>query len=289
MRTSILLVVALLCLGARAAPAAERPRTLKLAVLDVKTTGRFDPKEVAALTTFLVSEADRYAVKVLGGSDLQAFVGFERQKQILGCSDGSCLMELGGALGVDYLLSSEVGEVSGRWVFSVTLLDIVKSSVVKRAALPAKSQAELVDLVQPLLRDAFGGTLEAKPGAPPQATAARAEARSGGGTGLRSAGIALTTIGGLGLAGAGVFAFLGEGQNQAIKNGPFATPADIVAAADKGRTYNVGGWACLAGGAAVLGTGLVLLILGSSSSSAVAVTPVVGPSGAGLALSGALP
>lgn len=106
---------------------------------------------------------------------------------------------------------------------------------------------------------------------------------------LRPTGIALTAVGGAALAAAGIFALLGDQENRAIRKGGFARPEDIQAAANRGDTYNVAGFACLGAGAPVLGTGVVLLIVGGRSPSHVALVPVVRQEGVGVALSGVLP
>ena len=42
-------------------------------------------------------------------------LSMEQQKQALGCDDDSCLAQLGGALGVPYLFSADVGALGGDW------------------------------------------------------------------------------------------------------------------------------------------------------------------------------
>ena len=55
--------------------------------------------------------------EVLAPSDIQAMIGLERMKDLVGCeNDSSCLTELGGALGADLL----IGGSSASWVKSTT-------------------------------------------------------------------------------------------------------------------------------------------------------------------------
>ncbi|MGC4117284.1 MAG: hypothetical protein QM765_22530 [Myxococcales bacterium] len=179
---------------ARQARGEETRRAARVAVVDVKAIGSCDPKSVAPLSALVSSEAARLPVKVVAGSDLQALLGFEKQKALLGCSDNSCLAEIGGALGVDYLLTSEVGEVGGRWLLSLALLDVKRGAAVARLTKKAKSQADLVEVVGEAVEELFkaipAGKLatkrEAAPektepakaaaGAQPTPTAAKAEA-----------------------------------------------------------------------------------------------------------------
>lgn len=137
------------------AAASTPARMKKIAVLEVKTTGNVDPKSVSSLSSLIASEAVRYPVKVFAGSDLQALLGFERQKQIMGCTDTSCLAEIGGAMGVDYLLFAEVGEVAGWWLLTTALLDISRATSLQRVTKTAKTLADLV----PMVAGAVGETL----------------------------------------------------------------------------------------------------------------------------------
>ncbi|MBW2700555.1 MAG: hypothetical protein JRF33_07015, partial [Deltaproteobacteria bacterium] len=55
----------------------------------------------------VIREAGSY--KVIGKDDIRATLSFEQQKSIMGCSDESCIAEVGGALGVRFIV---VGNLS---------------------------------------------------------------------------------------------------------------------------------------------------------------------------------
>ncbi len=129
-----------------AAPVDAKPKQIRIAVLDVQLTGGGDRKTVEGLSPLLASEvARRPALTVVAGSDLRALVGFERQKQLLGCTEGSCLTEIAGALGVSYLVSTEASKVGNTWLLSLALLDAGKAVAVKRLTRRAASDDALVD------------------------------------------------------------------------------------------------------------------------------------------------
>jgi TolB-like protein len=128
------------------APAEAKPKQIRIAVLDVQLTGGGDRKTVEGLSALLASEvARRPALTVVAGSDLRALVGFERQKQLLGCTEGSCLTEIAGALGVSYLVSTEASKVGSTWLLSLALLDAGKAVALKRLTRRAASDDALVD------------------------------------------------------------------------------------------------------------------------------------------------
>jgi hypothetical protein len=145
---AVVVLAAPLGLHAAASPAraAELGPEVKIGVLDVRTAGSVDPASVAALLSLIASEATHSQATVVSGADLQALIGLETQKQLAGCGDGSCLAQVGGALGVDYLLVSEVGEVGGRWLLTTTLLDVTKATALRRVTKVAKTVGELVDV-----------------------------------------------------------------------------------------------------------------------------------------------
>jgi hypothetical protein len=141
----VILVVA----RAQGEPLPQRLR--RIAVLDVRATGNTDAKAAAALSSLIAVEAGTFQVKVIAGSDLVSLLSFEKQKTLLGCTDNACLAEVGGAMGVEYLLTSEVGEFGSRWMLSVVLIDAKRATAVARASRTAKVQGELVDLIAPVV------------------------------------------------------------------------------------------------------------------------------------------
>jgi TolB-like protein len=128
--TAALLVAAS---GAAAAPAG-RPR-VKVAVTEVKNIQGVAPGTATIISDIVVSEIARQGYEVVSQSDINAMLGFERQKRALGCSeDSSCLAEIGGALGVDFMLTGQVGQIGSRYRISVLAVDTRKARVVARAA-----------------------------------------------------------------------------------------------------------------------------------------------------------
>jgi TolB-like protein len=141
---------------------ADAPRKVRIAVLDVQYAGAGDRKTVEGLSALLASEvARRPNLTVIAGSDLRALVGFERQKALLGCTESSCITELAGALGVAYLVSSEVSKVGSTWLLSLTLLDANKAMAQGRLTRKAYSDDQLVDETS----NAVDELLKALPGA----------------------------------------------------------------------------------------------------------------------------
>ena len=119
--------------------------------------------------------AARRFKSVIGSSDVAAMISAEQQKQALGCDEDSCLAELGGALGVPYLLTGSLGRVGSRYMLNIKLLAVEEAKVAGRITQMFTSEDALADglggSLQALLDDAFGAAHAA-----PSASAAPAAA-----------------------------------------------------------------------------------------------------------------
>jgi hypothetical protein len=109
--------------------AEEKP---KLAVLDLQATG-VEPELIPTLTEILTVEIDSIGKhKVIAGRDIQSMLGFEKQKDLVGCTDASCLAEIGGALGVEMLVVGHIGKVGSTYVVNIKLINIRKAETESR-------------------------------------------------------------------------------------------------------------------------------------------------------------
>ena len=105
------ILAALLPLAAAAAGAEARPR---VAVLDLSANGA--SKELAsAVGGVVANELDRLgAFHVVTSEAIRSMLAFEKQRQMLGCADAGCIADIGGALGVDWLVSGKVSRLAPR-------------------------------------------------------------------------------------------------------------------------------------------------------------------------------
>jgi TolB-like protein len=94
------------------------------AVFPLGATG-VDADTVRNLTELVASEVKRVeGVSVLGMSDVEALLEVESDRAQLGCTDdNSCLAELGGALGVDKIITGEIGRVGKRLLIGLRMID----------------------------------------------------------------------------------------------------------------------------------------------------------------------
>jgi TolB-like protein len=121
-------------IAAQMTAAAPAPRH-KIAVLGLSplSTGAEIESRAAALSEVAVTEAARSGVfEVIGRSDIQALLGVERQRQMLGCTDKSaCIAELTDALGSDYLLTGSMSVSAESTRFDLRIISNASGKPVK--------------------------------------------------------------------------------------------------------------------------------------------------------------
>ncbi|MGC4115500.1 MAG: hypothetical protein QM765_13035 [Myxococcales bacterium] len=262
----------------------------KVVVTDVRTTGTLDVKTVQSLSALIATEAGKLPVKVTSGGDIAALLGLERQKALLGCTDNSCLAEIGGALGAGYLLATEIGVVDGIYLLTMITLETGKAKALHRVSKQAKRLKELI----PACRAATIEAISAIPGvseameeaAEFEEPAEVAQPATSPRATMHAAGIALDVVGGAAIAGGAACGVLALLQFESAKK-TAAGPA-LDSARATGKTEAVAADVLYTVGAAALVTGLVLTFLGSSSpgetSASVTLSPVRG--GGAVAVSG---
>ena len=123
---------AILAVAAPATAAESEADRIKLAVLDLQGKG-VEASLVQNLTDVATVSLNKLGVfDVLSRADIQQMLSFEEDKQMLGCSDASCLAEVGGALGVALLISGSVGKVGSNFLVNLTLTDTSSVKVMAR-------------------------------------------------------------------------------------------------------------------------------------------------------------
>jgi TolB-like protein len=124
-----LLALALLAADPRAAPSP------KVAVWSLQAAQGVSAGAVQILEDVVATELARTGrFQVVGRADLVAVLGYERQRQALGCTESACLAEIGGAVGADLVLSGQAGQLGSQYRLSLLLVDARKGVAVARAA-----------------------------------------------------------------------------------------------------------------------------------------------------------
>src|SRR4051812_17891778 len=99
-----------------------------MAVLELAPAGEVDAAIARALTEAITTElAARGYFEPISSVEIQTLIGVDRQKQLLGCSEGSCLTEMAGALGAPYLMSGSLAKVGDIFQLNIQVIDSERS------------------------------------------------------------------------------------------------------------------------------------------------------------------
>jgi TolB-like protein len=123
---------------------------VKVAVMEIRALGT-DTHTADLLSEVALTEVGSFErIDVIGRSDIESMLGFEKQKKILGCSEeASCLAEIGGALGVEYVVVGSLGRIGGLYRLDMKLVETSKGRVRSRTGESVEGKEEtLVVAVQ---------------------------------------------------------------------------------------------------------------------------------------------
>ena len=115
------------------AGAAEPPKSV--AVLPLRSKGKIDRELATMLDDLLLSSLQRAlggTTRVIGQTDMDAMLGFEKTKDALGCDSVSCAVEIGGALGVETLLYGSLSKLGKSYVLTLSWIRQGDASVLNR-------------------------------------------------------------------------------------------------------------------------------------------------------------
>lgn len=138
-----------------AAPEASLPRAV---VMDVQALEK-NAEAAKALTGALTATVTTTRLfRVLSAEDVRALLGFERQRQLLGCDDGGaqCLTELTDAMGADLVVTATLAQLGEVYQFTVQGLDPKQSRVIGRATRMARDLGTLRAALPYMVSEATG-------------------------------------------------------------------------------------------------------------------------------------
>ncbi|MBN2494413.1 MAG: hypothetical protein JXR96_07490 [Deltaproteobacteria bacterium] len=91
----------------------------------------------------LIREAGENLI-VVGKDDIRSALSFEQQRQLLGCDNESCMAELGGALGVRWLVVGNLSLFGKSYLMNIKLIDVEKVRVAKGVTRSIPGQEHLL-------------------------------------------------------------------------------------------------------------------------------------------------
>ncbi|MBS2029269.1 MAG: hypothetical protein JST54_15310 [Deltaproteobacteria bacterium] len=181
---------------------AATPHRPKVAVLAFHDVDGKDAHAAELLTQVASAEVVKFnKFDVVTPQVIADLLGVERQRQLLGCSESSCLAEIGNALGADYLLSGQLGRLGDQYRIDLTLVDARRSQVLAQQGGFEKDLGALGPVVSRDVHALFVGA-QLVEAAPTEAVAASTAAPEEPGTSRTPAYVVLGIAGALTAAAA---------------------------------------------------------------------------------------
>ncbi|MCK5690952.1 hypothetical protein KAI87_16845 [Myxococcota bacterium] len=294
-----------------AMPVAAKVAKPRLVVMDLVSEQGLKDGTVRLLNELLLNEfskTDRY--HVIGGSDIKAMLAHESERAMMGCSDVSCLVELGGALGADLLATASVGRIGKLFLVNLKILNIHKAEVVARwseqveggeeALLPviSKCVAEVTRAKQGTHSDSGKAVSKTGSDSPPSDSAkatpktnsepapslAQNVEPAGDGVSVSPLPLALWGAGAVAIGVGGYFGMEARAINQKIEDEELGAQNDVQDGLDAMRNANI-----LYGiGVVSIGAGVALWLLDDPKDDAkLSLVPLISATQNGFALTGA--
>ena len=131
------------------AVAKPKPRIPRIAVLDVRPHGGVSADISQGVTSVVVLDVRKAAqgATVVGADEIRAMIGLEHEKQLLGCTEGSCLAEIGGALGAERLVIGSLSRFGETYLLDLKLLDSRTAKVLGEGSARFQQEDALPDAV----------------------------------------------------------------------------------------------------------------------------------------------
>ena len=129
-------------------PVAAHPAALvkpaSVLVMPLRALGDVRPDRSEVVGNLLLARLDGVnGLSTYCQADLEVMLAVEKQKDVVGCDDSSCMAQLGGALGADYVLYGSLGRLDQSYQLSLTVVRASANAVAARLAksLPAQDAA----------------------------------------------------------------------------------------------------------------------------------------------------
>ncbi len=243
------------------------------------------------LTEILTAELDALGrFRVVAGSDVRTMLGFEKDKDLVGCDDASCLAEIGGALGVDRIVAGQIGKVGATYVVNIKLINIRKAETEMRIYETVRGEEDaLIAMIKRSVGKLFAtattqpDTKTAATAAPQPSASVTVETETGPPLQIGVASWGLWAAG-AGSVAAGIVFGLGAKKDEACANDSNCNGGQLSAASSKRKAVfaNIG----YGVGALALGVGTALLFMGNDAEPTTSLAPVIDGNQVGIVLGG---
>jgi len=144
------------------AQAKEKPKAAKVtlvALFPLEVQGVEQKVSTIVTDSIQVELAKLPGARVIGAREIDAMLGYEQKKQMAGCTETSCIVAIGGALGVDKIVMGNIGKLGTSYMMNVKLLNIRDGTVeaLYNRRLKGGSEEDFLDIVPEAISKLFPG------------------------------------------------------------------------------------------------------------------------------------
>ena len=139
---------------------AASPDAIGIAVTPLQAT-QMPPEMAGYAEDRLANRLGERGFKVTTSADIQALLGMERQRQLLGCSEDECSTEIGAALGVPLLVVGRVSKIEERFDLDLRVIRQRDGVVIARESRGIEGVKRLAELME-AAADSLARQLEPK-------------------------------------------------------------------------------------------------------------------------------
>lgn len=127
-------------------------------VMDLRPEG-VDEHTARTLSDIVATAVGRDpTLAVTSGADLRSLLDIEATLQMTGCDEAleACMVEIGGALGADLVVSGSVGRLGSTLVVTLSIYDVIEQASIAREKVEAEKLQELSPKIDAAVARALG-------------------------------------------------------------------------------------------------------------------------------------
>jgi iron complex outermembrane receptor protein len=112
-------------------------------IMEFVAVGGVTPGQVEVLVDALATEISRLGdLRVITKSDIQSMLALEKQRRLAGCTDYDCVAEIGGALGMRWMVIGNLGLFGDTLLLNLKLTDVKDARVTGRVVRKIRGQVD---------------------------------------------------------------------------------------------------------------------------------------------------
>jgi iron complex outermembrane receptor protein len=139
-----------LCIGLLVSAPVGAAEPVSIGVMEFVAKTGIDQEKADVMADVLAEKVMRMGdVRVITKADFQSMLNIEKQKRMVGCNDENCAAEIGGALGIRWMVVGNVGRFGKTYLLNLKLMDVMQVQVAARVSRKIKGDED--DLLDGLL------------------------------------------------------------------------------------------------------------------------------------------